>query len=233
MLGSEIISRKELFGNDDCVIGSTFLRRSGALWCCGSVGRNNALLDKLRIFLTTQTNAFAGWCACLVLHIGLISVQRLVNDWAFVIDTWKVQIIALDILRRGNLTPIDHRSDILLLAYWLRHVLGNLLIVATVLLRTVLIGRVGMVWLFATILRILLHNVLSILFCGEILFGIAGWHCHHDRLGRDEGPLTVWAYPRRFVCCLWWSVIPEHLVMLGTHLHSFFFVINRDHYLVH
>ena len=103
------------------------------------MGRNNALLDKLRIFLTTQANALTGWCACLVLHIGLISVQRLVNDRAFVIDTWKVQIIALDVLRRGNLTPIDHRSDILLLAYWLRHVLGDLLIVATVLLRARLI----------------------------------------------------------------------------------------------
>ena len=82
------------------------------------MGRNNALLDKLRIFLTTQANAFSCWCASLVLHIGLISVQWLVNDGAFVIDAWQVQIVALDVLRRGNLTTIDHRSDILLLAYW-------------------------------------------------------------------------------------------------------------------
>ena len=69
--------------------------------------------------------------------------------------------------------------------------LGDLLNVAAVFLRAHLVRRVGMVRLFTTILRILLYYVLSILFCGEILFGVAGWHCHHDRLGRDEGPLTV------------------------------------------
>ena len=64
--------------------------------------------------------------------------------------------------------------------------------------------------------------------CDEILFGLASWHSHHDCLGSDKGPLTVWAYSRRFVCCFWWTVVAEHLVMLGAHLHPFVFIINQN-----
>ena len=82
------------------------------------MGRDDALPDKLGIFLTAQANAPTGWRSSLLLHVGLVSVQRLVNDGAIIIDTWKVQIVALDVLRRDYLTPIYHLSDVLFLACW-------------------------------------------------------------------------------------------------------------------
>ena len=129
--------------------------------------------------MPTQTDTLSGWCTSLRLHIGLISVQGLVNDGAFVIDTGKVQIVdvlvALDVLRGSNLTPIDHLSDILFVCVYRRgHYLGDLRI-ATALNCIDLIRTVGVVVLLTT-LRHLLHRVLSTLFCDKSLFGVAHWH---------------------------------------------------------
>ena len=68
--------------------------------------------------MASQANTLTSGCASLVLHIGLVSVQRLMCDRAFVIDTRQVQIVALDVFRRGNLITIDHLSAISVLAHW-------------------------------------------------------------------------------------------------------------------
>ena len=115
--------------------------------------------------MPTQADAFAGWSASLLLQIGLISVQRLVNDGAFVVDTGEAQIIVLVVvvvLRRRYLAPVYQLGHVFAAVDRLGQDLGDLRVVAAALGRVRLVGRVDGEVRFAA-LGHLVHRVLNVL----------------------------------------------------------------------